>query len=141
MRKSNLRLVIDTNLWISFLISNRLDELTQLIAAGKVTILFSVELVEEILKVAERPKMRKYFPLNDIYALVAMIDVYGEIVEVKSNVTLCRDSKDNFLLNLAIDGKADYLITGDDDLLTIVQIKKTKIIKYSDFVTKIAFKK
>lgn len=141
MRKSNLRLVVDTNLWISFLISNRLDELTQLIAASKITILFSVELVEEILEVAERPKMRKYFPLNDIYALLLMIDIYGEIVEVKSNTMICRDETDNFLLNLAIDGKADYLITGDDDLLTLVQVKRTKIIKYSDFVVKIAPKK
>ncbi len=34
--------------------------------------------------------------------------VYGEIIEIKSTVTMCRDKKDNFLLELAKDGQADY---------------------------------
>jgi uncharacterized protein len=44
-----------------------------------------------------------------------------------------RDSKDNFLLNLAVDGKADYLITGDKDLLEIGQIDKTSILTFKEF--------
>jgi uncharacterized protein len=40
---------------------------------------------------------------------------------------VCRDSKDNFLLALAKDGKADYLLTGDKDLLELVQFGNTRI--------------
>ena len=49
-------------------------------------------------------------------------------MEVKSKTDKCRDFKDNFLLDLAIDSKADYLVTGDKDLLEIKLIGKTKIL-------------
>ena len=55
---------------------------------------------------------------------------------MKSNIEVCRDAKDNFLLNLAIDSKADYLITGDTDLLIIEKIKKTNIITFTEFILK-----
>jgi predicted nucleic acid-binding protein len=42
------------------------------------------------------------------------------------------EKKDNFLLNLAVDSKANYLITGDDDLLVIKEIKKIKILKWAE---------
>jgi uncharacterized protein len=50
-------------------------------------------------------------------------------------VTICRDSKDNFLLSLAIDGRADYLLTGDSALLDLKKIGKTKIITISEFLS------
>lgn len=59
----------------------------------------------------------------------------AEWVEVKTITKLCRDAKDDFLLSLAIDGKADFLITGDSDLLELNQLKKTKIITIADFLT------
>lgn len=52
---------------------------------------------------------------------------------VTSKVDLCRDQKDNFLLSLAIDGNADYLLTGDDDLLVLKEVNKTRIMKIADF--------
>jgi len=66
-----------------------------------------------------------------------LFDKYGKLIEVSSKINECRDSKDNFLLNLAVDSKADYLITGDNDLLIIKKIKKTKIINWTDFTKKI----
>jgi len=59
--------------------------------------------------------------------------VYGETIAVTSIVTECRDEKDNFLLALARDGKADFLVTGDDDLLILGKFEGTEILKYSDF--------
>ena len=59
---------------------------------------------------------------------------YGEIIDVKSKVDTCRDKEDNFLLALAKDGKADYLITGDKDLLVIESFGKTKITNVTDFL-------
>lgn len=51
---------------------------------------------------------------------------HAEHIEVKSVITACRDEKDNFLLSLAVDGKADFLITGDDDLLTLKKDEENK---------------
>ena len=56
---------------------------------------------------------------------------------MKSNVNLCRDQKDNFLLSLSKDSQANYLITGDKDLLDLKTLENTKIITMSDYLKKI----
>ena len=58
---------------------------------------------------------------------------YGVLIQITSNILICRDPDDNFLLNLAIDGNADYLITGDKGLLILEKINNTKIITIADF--------
>ena len=63
-----------------------------------------------------------------------MFDDFAILVDVHSNLDLCRDKKDNFLLNLAKDSKSDYLITGDQDLLFLERIDNCKIIQYSNFL-------
>ena len=57
----------------------------------------------------------------------------AESINIISNVKVCRDPKDNFLLALANDGKADYLLTGDKDLLELKKFGKTKIITITGF--------
>ena len=134
MAKSPSKVIIDTNLWISFLIKKDLRNLDTKIKNGSVKVLFSLELIEEFLSVADRPKFKKYFDKNDIEDLVDLFDVYGEIIDVRSNVELCEDPKDNFLLSLAKDSKANYLITGDKELLSLKTVFKTKIITMSDYL-------
>jgi len=51
---------------------------------------------------------------------------------LKTNLELSRDTNDDFLLNLALDSNADYLVTGDLDLLILKQIGNTKIITISE---------
>jgi uncharacterized protein len=134
MPKKTERIVIDTNLWISFLITKDYKKLDGKIKSGEIKILFSLESMEEFLIVADRPKFKKYFDKEDIEQLIDLFDVYGEIVDVKSNIEICRDAKDNFLLSLSKDGKANFLITGDNDLLELKKFGKTKIIKVSDYL-------
>ncbi len=131
-----MRIILDTNLWISYLISKRLSQIDELIFNDHLTILFSEELLEEFIEVTNRPKFEKYFSKEDVINLLLLFDFYGELVEIKSNIGLCRDLKDNFLLNLAIDGKADYLITGDKDLLEIGKIDQASILTFKEFVEK-----
>jgi putative PIN family toxin of toxin-antitoxin system len=57
----NRRVILDTNLWISFLISKRQKELDVLLESGEVTLIFSKELIEEFLEVSERPKFQRFF--------------------------------------------------------------------------------
>ncbi len=56
---------------------------------------------------------------------------------MSSDINECRDVKDNFLLNLAIDSNADYLITGDSDLLDLGIIHNTKILTIKDLENKL----
>ena len=134
MRIRKLKVILDTNIWISFLISKDFKKLDLLMNKGKIQLLFSNELLEEFITVAKRPKFEKYFTINDIEKLLGDFDSYGKMIVIKSDIKECRDIKDNFLLNLAIDGKADYLITGDYDLLEIQTMQKTKIVSITDFL-------
>lgn len=136
MAKKAERIIIDTNLWISYLITKDLKNLDNKIITGKIKVIFSLELIEEFLSVAHRPKFKKHFTKNDIEQLVDIFEVYGEIAEVTSKVELCRDPKDNFVLSLAKDSKANYLVTGDKDLLDLKTIVGTKIITMTDYLKK-----
>ena len=131
-----MRIILDTNLWISYLISKRLSQIDQLILDDQLTLLFSEELLEEFIEVANRPKFEKYFSNEDVINLLLLFDFYGELVKIKSNMEICRDPKDNFLLNIAVDGKADYLITGDKDLLEIGEVGQTLILTFNQFIEK-----
>jgi len=131
----NKRVIIDTNLWISFLISKKYNELDPLIKSGNIQLVFSSELIEEFLNVAKRPKFKKFFKNSDIQKLLSLMHNFGELITVNSKVDYCRDKKDNFLLNLSIDGKVDFLITGDVDLLVLGKVMKTQIVSWSDFIS------
>lgn len=128
------KLILDTNLWISFLISKKFDLIDNLILTEDFQLIFSKELLEEFTTVAQRGKFKKYFDNNDIIKLLKLFDIYGKIIEVSSKIEICRDYKDNFLLSLAIDSNSDYLLTGDSDLLILKKIGKTKIITWNNFL-------
>jgi putative PIN family toxin of toxin-antitoxin system len=128
------RIIIDTNLWISFLLTKDFQKLDATI--NNITLLFSDELLEEFIAVAKRPKFKNYFSQQDLISLLAVVNEHAVFINVNSDVAECRDEKDNFLLSLAKDGKADYLLTGDKDLLDIKRLGKTKIITISEFLLK-----
>jgi len=133
----NKKIILDTNLWISFLISKKFSQLDKLIENNTLTLIFSDELIEEFVDVVSRPKLKKYFSKKDIEKILEIFDQFGELVKVRSSVHICRDEKDNFLLNLSIDSKADYLITGDKDLLVLEKIENTKIMIFTEFIEKV----
>lgn len=134
MEKRN-RIIIDTNLWISFLLTKQFSFLDDLFENGKIQLIFSQELLDEFIEVINRPKLRKYFTAESIEFLLDTIDQYADFITVTSKTNVCRDAKDNFLLSLAKDGLADFLITGDQDLLVIKRFETTEIITISEFKT------
>ena len=133
-REKRIKIVVDTNLWISFLMSLPTERrLKRLFLSGKIVFLFSRTLFNELETTAKRRKFRRYFEASHADDLLQMLIEIVEIVDVHSVVGICRDPKDNFLLALAKDGSADYLITGDSDLLTLEKLEKTKIVTLSAF--------
>ena len=136
MQTKHKTIIIDTNLWISYLISKNYIWIDNLIFEKNFRLIFSRELIDEFIEVAQRPKFKKYFSTQDIEKLIKLFDTYGIYCKVLSNINLCRDSKDNFLLSLAKDSRADYLLTGDRDLLDIKKLGKTKILTTTEFQNK-----
>ncbi len=134
MAKRVDRIIVDTNLWISFLINKDFKKLDDKVKKGKVRLIFSVELIDEFLTVADRSKFRKFFDKKDLELLIELFDYYGEIIQVNSKIDVCRDPKDNFILALSKDAGADFLLTGDADLLDLREFEGTKISKISDYL-------
>jgi hypothetical protein len=132
MEKRN-RIIIDTNLWVSFLLTKQFSFLDDLLENGKIQLIFSQELLDEFMEVINRPKLRRYFSDDNLELILETIEQYADFINVNSNISVCRDPKDNFLLSLAKDGLADYLITGDQDLLVIKRFEKTEIITIAEF--------
>ena len=133
--KQKYKVIIDTNLWISFLLSKKFNFIDRLLDNGKLELIFCNELLAELVEVAGRPKLRKFFTSEDWALIFEIIDRYSVYVSVISSVNICRDAKDNFLLSLAKDSKADYLLTGDNDLLVLKSFEGTQIITIRDFQT------
>jgi uncharacterized protein len=134
MKNKVSRIIIDTNLWISFLITKNFTRLDEIIFSKKCVLIFSQELLEEFLTVAKRPKFRRFFSSSDLEEILETIQEHAEFVEVTSKTEVCKDPKDNFLLSLSMDGNADFLLTGDSDLLILTKFCKTSIITISDFL-------
>ena len=134
MQNKVSRVIVDTNLWISFLITKDFKKLDKIIFSKNCILVFSQELLNEFLEVVRRPKFRRFFSASDLEEILETIDEYADFVNVQTKIDVCRDPKDNFLLSLAIDGNADFLLTGDNDLLDLIKFGETNIITISDFL-------
>lgn len=134
-----VKVIIDTNLWISFLIGKRLEKLRDLIVDSTIQPIFSKQSIDEIVLVTRWPKLQKYFSTQKVDELIVFLKNIGLFIDIQSVVTICRDPKDNYLLALVKDAKADFLTTGDQDLLVLKSFEGTEIITYRDFLTGLNF--
>ena len=128
-----MKVVIDTNIWISFLIGKLLAGLDDYILDGLLDVVISDEQLEEITTVLRRPKFRKQFSPDDIEEFLSLLYKSARIVKVHHTIKDCRDKKDNFILETAIRGRADYIVTGDKDLLVLTPYRGKKIIGFREF--------
>ena len=135
MKKVNrsLKVIVDTNIWISFLIGKSLKGLQEHIDSETIQIITCDEQIQELITVFRKPKIKKYFSPQQINDFFDLFDELSLNIAIKTKIYACRDGKDNYLLSLAIDSNADYLITGDIDLLILTSIENTNIIKFIDF--------
>ncbi|WP_017653844.1 putative toxin-antitoxin system toxin component, PIN family [Fortiea contorta] len=131
------KIIIDTNLWISFLIGKQLKELKSLLVEERLQIVISEQILEEIIMVTQRPKLQKYFPYDKVDELIQILRTIGLLTNITSEVFLCRDAKDNYILALAKDSGANFLVTGDQDLLVIKKFENTEIITYQELLLKL----
>ena len=133
MTNKNVKVIFDTNVWISFLIGKRLSKIKQHISDGSITIITTEQLLREIKTVTSREKLKKYFPKENVKELVELLETIAEKFETESTHFICRDPKDNFLLDLIDYSQADFLVTGDKDLLEHNPFKTAQILTPKEF--------
>ena len=129
------RIVFDTNVLVSALMFPRSvprQAFNLAYSTGK--ILASTATTLELEEVLSRKKFEKYFSMEEHIQFVARFFADAEIIEIKEKITACRDRKDNKFLELAVNGKADYIITGDQDLLVLHPFQNIVIISVSDYL-------
>jgi len=129
------RAVVDTNVFVSGLIGSL--NATAIIAAFRARefiLVLSVDLLSELERVLSRPKFRARLNEREIEELATLIKHRGLLVEPSGELDLCRDPKDNWLLEAATEGEADMIVTGDEDLLVLGEFADIEILRPADFL-------
>ncbi|MHB8362023.1 MAG: putative toxin-antitoxin system toxin component, PIN family [Patescibacteria group bacterium] len=134
MSSHNFKVVIDTNVWVSGLVFGGTpgDILHQFIDE-KIIVIISEEIITELHRI-----IITKFPLlkPKLSLLEASIRKDSTLVYLGDyTVRVSRDPDDNKIIETAIVGDADYIISGDEDLLSIGQYEGIKIIKPAEFLS------
>jgi putative PIN family toxin of toxin-antitoxin system len=130
-----MRVVVDTNIFVSLLIRPGSSFLSLIDYVDQhATVLYSAETLTELIDVLRHQKFAHYTTAADVAALVEWIVNNGELVTVVEPITGARDPKDDKFLALALAGNADYLLSGDKDLLVLGQVGATPIVTLIDFL-------
>ncbi|MBX9782003.1 MAG: putative toxin-antitoxin system toxin component, PIN family [Chitinophagaceae bacterium] len=128
-----IKIIIDTNWWISLILSKNSSGLPEFVLDERIVICFSDELKREILTVLTYKHVAGKINRENLLRIDEYLNSVATFFNVTSEITICPDPKDNFLLSLANDAKADYLLTADPDLLNIKQFNITIICSVKDF--------
>jgi len=127
--------VFDTNIWISYFLKENFEELIRLRSENKVLFLRSTPSIEELQKVISRKKFEKNN--FNVAELMRFYTGISDFCETQPLFNECADVNDNFLFDLAIQGNADYLVSGDKKVLETPFENKAKVCNLTTFKAEI----
>jgi putative PIN family toxin of toxin-antitoxin system len=133
--RNKVRYVYDTNVIVSALLfenSKPAQALGYVLANGE--ILLSLELLEELNEVLGRKKLNRYVTPEEREEFLEALIERAILVEIIENVQECRDPKDNKILELALNGEAQYIISGDRDLLVLHPFRDVMVMSADEFL-------
>jgi putative PIN family toxin of toxin-antitoxin system len=133
------RLVIDTNVFVSGLISEEGSpaQILRAVRNYRAIHLVSDPIVEEYLRVLDYPRIRKFRKITDAFVadIAAYLVYQTQRVELRSRIRMSADPDDDVFLNTAVDGQAALLVTGDKtDLLALQTIAGIPIVSAREAV-------
>ena len=130
-----MRVVVDTNVWISrLLLSNSVSARAVDKALVQFEVVVSEASVEELADVLSREKFDRYVSLQDREEVLRRLLQVTTMVSVLSEITDCRDPKDNRFLALALDSESDCVVSGDDHLLALNPWRGIRIVSPRAFL-------
>jgi len=123
------RTVVDTNVWISALLNPRgaPARVLEALRRGLFVLVISEPLLTELAAVLSRPRILRKYPGvgSNVAELQQLLQSYAEGVVITGAVKLCRDPHDNMLIETALLGRADSIVSRDDDLKGDSELVKT----------------
>ncbi len=129
-------IIADTNWWISLVLGGFDNDFARLLEMESLEFVSCQQLETEIQNTFKKEKLQKFLSEEIIKIFWLSFRFKIKDITLVSNISICRDPKDNYLLALAKDADADYLITGDKDLLVLERFEKTIICTLPDFLEK-----
>jgi uncharacterized protein len=129
------RIVIDTNTYVSRLLApgsvpaRAVDH-----AMEHALLLLSDDTLEELAEVLSRPKFDPYVTINDRKTFINLLVGVATLVPIVRRIRACRDPKDDKFLELALNGEAELIVTGDKDLLTLDPFHDVAIVTPSAYL-------
>lgn len=127
--------VFDTNTLISRLLSPSgvpAKAVDHALASG--VLLVSKDTLNELARVLDRPKFDPYVSREDRRRFINLLGGVSRIVPIARKVHVCRDPKDDIFLDVALNGEAKAIITGDEDLLELDPFHGVRIVKPAEFL-------
>ncbi len=133
------RVVLDTNVTISaFFWKGYPRVIYDLVSKRKLVMLLSSDMEKEFIRVLGYPKFG--LTSKEIPPFIRNLRSNAEFVEIKSKISLISDDPtDNIFLECAIDGNADYIISGDKHILDLGKYENIQIVKPNEFLLKEGF--
>ena len=127
-----VRIVPDTNIIISsvFWRGNPYEIIRRGILR-KYQLITSAEILDEVV---DKLRNKFKFPGGNIQEFIDILLTYCHVVKPANKFDVMRDKKDNKIIECAFDGKAEYIVTGDPDLLDLKEFRGIKIIKAKEFL-------
>jgi len=130
-----LRFVIDTNILISsILINSSIPDLALKKARNLGIILYSDATFQELQEILYRSKFDKYVSLSTRTQFLAKLKLDAELIQINQTIEECRDPKDDKFLEVAINGDATHIISGDKDLLELHPFRDVAILTPTQFL-------
>jgi len=133
-----LRAVLDTNLLVSYLLVHRPPVATLLdvhLVAERFTLVTAPALLAELARVLRYPRLQRYFDTSQRDRSVALVAALSEVVELPADIpAISRDPDDDLVIACAVVGRADVIVSGDRDLLTLGQVGRIPILTAAEFL-------
>ncbi|GCL44704.1 putative toxin-antitoxin system toxin component, PIN family [Microcystis aeruginosa] len=127
--------ILDTNVLVSALLSKNGKARQALDKAQNIgKLLISESTLLELITVFNRPKFDRYASSAKRRLFITAIERTAEIVVIREKIKVCRDEKDNQYLELAIDGQATCIVSGDSDLLVLNPFREIPILTIQEFL-------
>ena len=132
-----MKLVLDTNIIISsFFWGGNPRKIMKRIAEGRDSLFISDEMLQEIFLVMSRPKFN--VSSNHIIHFTNSIEEIAHKVPFTGLITgICRDSSDDKILECAFLGNVDFIVSGDNDLLSLKTFQEINILTAAEYLYKV----
>jgi uncharacterized protein len=133
-----MKVLFDTNVWISYLLSpEQTSPIVALVDAAveRFPLVVPPPLMDELRQIREKPRLRTRIRTEQVEHLIEILTAIGEVptLSAEEMQSISRNAKDDYLIAYGLVAGADYLVSGDKDLVVLDKVDTLRIVPGSQF--------